>query len=78
MKLMARQYCCYVYVVLGQYGYVLGLYVICKQWQGKQLLVIYAIKTLLGFICIFVSFVNKCMCNCFGCYCTKCPILTGG
>ena len=78
MKLMSRQNCCYVYVVLGQCGYVLGLYVICKQWQGKQLLVIYAIKTLLGFIYIFVSFVNKGMCNCFGFCCTKCLILTDG
>ena len=78
MKLMSRQYYCYVYVVLGQYGYMLGLYVICRQWQGKQLLVIYAVKTLLGFICIFVSSVNKGMCNCFGCCCTKCPILTSG
>ena len=57
---------------------VLGLYVICRQWQGKQLLIIYAVKTLLGFICIFVSFVNKGRYNCFGCCCTKCHIFTSG
>ena len=43
---------------------MLGLYVICKQWQGRQLLIIYVVQTLLGFVCIFASFLNKGRCNC--------------
>ena len=42
---------------------MLELYVIYKQWQGRQLLIIYDVQTLLGFICIFASFLNKGKCN---------------
>ena len=44
---------------------MLGLNIFCKQWQGKQLLVIYAVKTSVGVCVIFVGFVNNGRCNCF-------------